>query len=178
MEMSISKRESISTKGKATVQRKGPDMTESQQKKAKNDLKRSIRATKKEAEATDSRTEQMDKHRVEVAEQLASAADECKELKAQEAKLVGEIEGAAIEKARALFATAHHQRAAKRFEDLGAGKYKPQGRDAEQLQQELQKAVEKQEKIMAAVRAMAEEFPDRAPLLDRVLLQVVAPSAS
>ena len=92
MERAIGRRDSITMKGKAATQRQGPDMTESQLRKATTELKRSIRATKKEAQATDDRTEELDKYRAGLAEQLEHAGNECKALKEREQVLKKDVD--------------------------------------------------------------------------------------
>lgn len=83
---------------------------------------------------------------------------------------------ATAKRSRALFVTAQQQRAAKRYEDLSAGKYRPQVRDAANVKLELDKGIERQNIIVAAIKEMAEEKPERKYLLERVLMHAIATS--
>ena len=77
MEMAIRKRQNIRFRNEATKLR---DTTESQLERACHDLRRNIRATKKEIEATDLRIQNLQEQR----EQLTIELSSCRQLKDQE----------------------------------------------------------------------------------------------
>lgn len=73
------------------MQRKGPEMTESQLVKAQKELNNSIKDTNRETHATDKRINELDEKRVELANSMEEANVLCRNLKDEEHKLSEEM---------------------------------------------------------------------------------------
>lgn len=83
------------------------------------------------------------------------------------------MDASATQRYTLLLATTRHQRAAKRLEDLGTGKYKPQvDGPPEQLDAELDRAVEKVERVVGLVDELKAALPHLSEELERILCHV------
>ena len=64
------------------------------------------------------------------------------------------------------------QKAAKRYEDMQAGRYKPSVEDPARLDAELSNASEKMDSVLGLVDALKGAAPHLSPGLDRLLCHV------
>ncbi|GMH42071.1 hypothetical protein BSKO_09990 [Bryopsis sp. KO-2023] len=173
MERSISKRDVIATKGKAVAARKGPDMTEQQLKKACSELKRSIRDTGKEAQATDQRIGELDEERAKIAEAMEEAGNGIKELREKEDGLRQHLDELVSGKTIALLETAQFQKASRRLEDIQLGRYRQCVQNPASLTEEMEKALEKLEKLNNVMNEVSESNPEIKPTVDKILSHAV-----
>lgn len=151
MEVAIQKRQNIRFKSEAIKSR---DATESQLERACHDLRRNIKATKKEIDATEIRIRDLQTQRA----QLTSDLDAANKLTQSEAARLEDIQHKLQEvtpscaplaltswqafsaKAVALMRTLVFQRIVKKLEDTIAGRFRPPVHKLEALPTELAKA--------------------------------------
>jgi peptidoglycan hydrolase CwlO-like protein len=130
MERSLSKREVIAVKGRATQARAAqtvhadPTMTRGQLDKATTDLQRSVKDTEREVTATEQRLGDLEAQRGELQGRLQQVDASCAEMRGQEEGLRQGIDEAAQRKLQLLLATSRQQKRAKRLEDMETGKHK------------------------------------------------------
>lgn len=172
MERALGKRDVISMKGRAANTKKGQEMTRQQLDKAVQDLTKSIKDTEKEIAATDGRIRTLDGQNAELSRQVAQVDGLLRELRDKAEALLGAVHTSGSTKYRLLLATMRQQKSAKRWEDIDAGKYKPQVEDPSQLDAELSKAGSRRSKILSLVEELRVAHPHLGPDLDRLLAHV------
>lgn len=90
-------------------------------------------------------------------------------MRQQEEQLKVALEAKAHDKYKVFLATTQKQRMARRLEDLEAGKYKSVVEDPALLDAELQKAQEKQKKVVSLLEQLKSSSPALQGELDRIL---------
>ncbi|KAK9829105.1 hypothetical protein WJX72_003917 [[Myrmecia] bisecta] len=169
MERCIAKRDTITFKGRAATSKRTPEVTETVLKKALGELERSVRDTKREARATDERLAQLDEERNQLADEVAASTGRCQELQQAEERLRAALDTMQNEKYKALVVTAAKQKVVKHLEQILSGTYKFRA-DPAQIDAELTKASQKQEKLRAAIEAFHASLPHLQPAFERVLI--------
>ena len=177
LERAISKRDTISSKGRATIinsSKPGFKMTEKQLEKKVDELKRSIADTENECTATDERVAKMDTQRATLANNLQDIAARCNEIRTQEQQMCEDVEDLLLEKTAKLLRTARLQTAVRALEEAVAGRYKFSVADQSTVLAEAETAQSKQSRIAAVVQQLAENSVDVSSQLQRVLLHIQA----
>lgn len=180
LERGITKREVITTRGRSMQAsakgKKGaaPDPTEAGQRKAVAQLKQSIRDTDRETQSTEQRIKELEAMRAKVAEDSEKVSSRCYALRSELEDVRLGLDKALSERQRAVMATSKTQRLARKLEDFLAGRYTPSTLDREPavLAEELDRSLEKRERLVQAIQAMRQTTPKLASAFDRLLLQL------
>ncbi|KAG1659381.1 hypothetical protein FOA52_007844 [Chlamydomonas sp. UWO 241] len=178
MEKSLSKREVIGMKGRATQARAAqtvhadPSMTRGQLDKATTELQRSVKDTEREVTATEQRLVDLEAQRGELQGRLLQVDASCAEMRGQEEGLRQDIDAAAQRKLQLLLATSRQQKRAKRLEDMEAGKHKTVVEDPAQLDAEIVKANDKLQRVVGLLHELRASAPEVSAEVERMLAHV------
>lgn len=174
MERAISKRETLAVRSTMAITRvaqKAPEVSEDSLRKACNELRRSVKETERETQLAEQRIAELEEQRALLGVQLDQGGNSVADLRRLEEDLRLKITAAEKDKAAGLIATLAAQRAAKRFEDFEAGRHRPAAVPAESsLENELGKAADKRDRILAAAERILEMYPYLEPQVERVFM--------
>lgn len=180
LERCIGKREGLATKSTMAITKAGakqPQVTEEGLRKACAELRRSVRDTERETSAAEARINELEEARALAGADLDRAGGAVMDLRGQEEELRQRLAAAERDKTAALMATLAAQRAARRYEDFEAGRYRavtaPEARPSE-----LERASEKRERILTAADRVLQLHPHLEPQLERMymLMGMAAPA--
>lgn len=176
LEKSLSKRELIGMKGRATVARsktqKDQALTRAQLDKEVMDLQKSVRDTEKETLETDARLHELEAHKADIQAQIAQVDASCSSMRDQEESLKVALGEAGQLKYTLLLATARQQKTAKRLEDMEAGRHRPLLEDPSQLDPELDKATTRMSRVVSLLEDLKAQCPHLTTELDKILCHV------
>lgn len=159
MERAIQKREIISTKGRAQANKKTGVLTQAALNKQLGELKRQVRQTEQEVGASEQRMEELEERRGHLAEMLEQAAAGTKDMREKDEAARRAQDDAQRQRAATLVATLHAQKAARRFEDLEAGRYAPSAPTNAQVVDRLRAEEQKATVLAQIVEGIAIDAP-------------------
>lgn len=174
LERAVSKRALIGVKAEVQQQRRNAPGREGAVQKETNQLAANLRDAERQMAAAGESIAALGGRKAELAAAAVAADGACQLLRQQEEALKVALDARAHDKYRALLATARTQRAARRLEDLEAGRYAPGLDSAEAAEAELARAEQRQERIAALLGQLKESAPALASDFDRVLCHVTA----
>eukprot|EP00210_Caulerpa_lentillifera_P008138 g7772.t1 len=143
LETGIQKRQNIRYKKEAIFQKTSGDLTESKLKKNCTEIKRSIQATQKETNATESRVALLKDKRAELVTDLDNVRRLLNDERDRQDDIEIRIEEARSAKNLALIETVVYQKMTKKFEDVLNGKFRAPLQKLDTVSHESEKAVTK-----------------------------------
>ena len=170
LERHIGKREGLAVRSTAGIVRsasKAPEVTDDGLRKALADLRRSVRETERETAAAEDRIRGLEAARGEAGAELDRAGGAVLELRRAEEAARSRLAAAEHDKEVSLFGTLAEQRAARRFEDFEAGRYRPAAAP-EAIPAALESAGEKRARILQAADQILQLHPHLEPQVERV----------
>ncbi len=93
-------------------------------------------------------------------------------MRQQQEVLQAELADALASKYKLLLATSRQQKAAKRYEDMAAGRYRPLVEDVSALDDELSRAGQRLDSVLGLVERVRAGIPQLGGELDKILCHV------